>query len=173
MCTVSELHDGYTKPVVEEDPPKDYESAMRRLEDAVKARRWAEKEAERYRKEIEAIQPMLFFVNAVCAAGSCILVGELAKILRGNSMMISQEKVFSVLRQAGYLHDRPGPEWNMPTKKAMDRGLLDVTENTAAHPDGHTTTNKTVKVTGKGQVFFVEWFLSGRALKEVGNNRIA
>lgn len=167
MCTVSELLADYARPVEEESPPGDYESAVRRLEDAVKARRRAEKKAEEYRARLEAARSKVLFADAVSTSGSCVLVGELAKILRGNHVMISQKKLFNVLRQSGYLHDRPGPGWNMPTKKAMDRGLFAVKENTVAYPDGHTTTHKTVKVTGKGQVYFVEWFLSGRALEEV------
>lgn len=70
-------------------------------------------------------------------------------------------KPLSWLREKGYLIKRKGTDWNMPTQKAMDLGLFEIKETTISHSDGHISINKTPKVTGKGQVYFVNKFLGG------------
>ncbi|MDX2357446.1 phage antirepressor [Dietzia sp. PP-33] len=123
---------------------------------AERARR-AELEAQR---EFDA--PKVLFADAVSASKSNILVGELAKVLKGNGIDIGANRLFEVLRSRGYLISRKGTDWNMPTQKSMELGLFRIKETTVVHSDGHTSLNKTPKVTGKGQQYFVERFLDGR-----------
>ena len=86
-------------------------------------------------------------------------MGDLAKILKGNGVDIGQKRLFAWLREHGWLIKAKGSSWNMPTQKSMDLGLFEIKETTVTHADGHTTINKTPKVTGKGQTFFVNKFL--------------
>lgn len=123
--------------------------------------------AERARRaELEALReidaPKVLFADAVSASKSNILVGELAKILKGNGIDIGANRLFELLRSKGYLISRKGTDWNMPTQKSMELGLFRIKETTVVHSDGHTSLNKTPKVTGKGQQYFIERFLDGR-----------
>lgn len=123
--------------------------------------------AERARRaELEAQQredaPKVLFANAVATSKSEILVGDLAKILKGNGIDIGANRLFSWMRTNGFLINRKGTDWNMPTQRAMELGLFRVKETAITHSDGHVTVNKTPKVTGKGQQYFVERFLDGR-----------
>jgi anti-repressor protein len=106
--------------------------------------------------------PKVLFADAVSTAKTDILVGDLAKILRGNGVDIGANRLFAVLRERGYLSRRKGADWNMPTQRSMDLELFKIKETTVVHSDGHTSINKTPKVTGKGQLYFVERFLDGR-----------
>lgn len=121
-----------------------------------RARR-AELEAQR---EVDA--PKVLFADAVNASRTAILVGDLAKILKGNGINIGATRLFAWLRRNGFLISRRGMDWNMPTQKSMELGLFRVKETAVTHSDGHVTVSKTPKVTGKGQEYFVSRFLSGR-----------
>jgi anti-repressor protein len=99
--------------------------------------------------------PKVLFADSVAASDSTILVGELSKILRGNGVDIGGTRLFARLRDEGYLIKRDGSDWNMPTQKSMDLGLFFIKETAVTHSDGHVTVNKTPKVTGKGQAYFV------------------
>ena len=112
--------------------------------------------------QAEADRPKVLFADSVSASHSTVLVGELAKILRGNGVMIGQNRLFEVLRRRGYLIAREGSDRNAPTQRAMELGLFQVKETVVCHSDGHTTVNRTPKVTGKGQQYFIERFLDGR-----------
>lgn len=105
-------------------------------------------------------RPKVLFADAVAASDGTILVGELAKILKGNGVDIGQNRLFSYLRQEGFLIKRKGNDYNTPTQMAMDLGLFRVKETAVTHADGHVSISKTVKVTGKGQEYFVSRFLS-------------
>lgn len=105
--------------------------------------------------------PKVFFADAVSASKTNILVGELAKILRGNGIQIGQTRLFTWMRQNGYLISRKGSDWNTPTQKSMELELFRIKENTVVHSDGHTSITKTPKVTGKGQEYFISRFLDG------------
>lgn len=107
-------------------------------------------------------QPKVLFADAVSASHTEILVGELAKILRGNGVNIGGTRLFAWLRRNGFLISRKGTDWNMPTQRAMEMGLFRIKETTVLHSDGHTSISKTPKVTGKGQQYFVSRFLDGR-----------
>lgn len=106
--------------------------------------------------------PKVLFANAVSTSNTDILVGDLAKILKGNGVNIGANRLFIWLRANGYLISRKGTDWNMPTQRSMELGLFRVKETAVTHSDGHVSVNKTPKVTGKGQQYFVDRFLSGR-----------
>lgn len=109
--------------------------------------------------KVESDKPKIIFADAVSVANTSILIGELAKILKQNGVDIGQNRLFEYLRKKGYLISRQGTDRNMPTQKAMDMGLFEIKETTISHSDGHTTINKTPKVTGKGQQYFINHFL--------------
>ncbi len=104
--------------------------------------------------------PKVLFADAVATSNTTILVADLAKILRGNGVVIGQNRLFQWLRDEGYLIRRKGADWNSPTQRAMELGLFVVKETAIAHSDGHVSISKTTKVTGKGQQFLVRKFLS-------------
>ncbi len=112
-------------------------------------------------KRIEEMRPKEIFADAVSVSKTDILIGDLAKLIKQNGHDIGQKRLFSWLREKGYLIKRKGLDWNMPTQKAMEMKLFRVKETVVTHSDGHTTVNKTPKVTGKGQVYFVNKFLNG------------
>lgn len=108
--------------------------------------------------KIEADKPKVLFADAVSASQTSILVGELAKLIRQNGVDIGQNRLFEWMRENGYLVRRTGRDYNMPTQKAMELGLFEIKETVVSHADGHTDIKKTPKVTGKGQVYFVNKF---------------
>lgn len=108
---------------------------------------------------IEADKPKVIFADAVSASYTSILVGDLAKLLKQNGVKIGANRLFQWLRNNGYLISRKGTDWNMPTQKSMELGLFEVKETAVTHADGHSTVNRTPKVTGKGQQYFVNKFL--------------
>ena len=112
------------------------------------------------RHQAQADKPKVLFADAVSASHSSILVGELAKLLRQNGVDIGQNRLFAWLRDNGYLIRRTGTDYNMPTQRAMDMDLFSIKETAITRSDGSITISKTVKVTGKGQQYFVEKFLS-------------
>ena len=115
--------------------------------------------AKRKKEKIETDKPKIVFADAVSVANTSILIGELAKILKQNGVDIGQNRLFEYLRNNGYLISRKGSDRNMPTQKSMEMGLFEIKETTISHSDGHTTINKTPKVTGKGQQYFINHFL--------------
>lgn len=113
--------------------------------------------------KMEEQKPKVLFAESVEVAKTSILIGELAKLLKQNGINIGQNRLFQWLRQNGYLIRRQGSDYNMPTQRAMEMGLFEIKETTITHSDGHIHVSKTPKVTGKGQVYFVNLFVSGRA----------
>lgn len=109
---------------------------------------------------IQEMQPKALFADSVSTSQATILIGELAKILKQNSVNMGQNRLFSWLRDNGYLIRRKGTDYNMPTQRSMELGLFEVKESVITHSDGHIGINKTPKVTGKGQVYFVNKFLA-------------
>lgn len=112
-------------------------------------------------EQLEQQKPKALFADAVSAAHTSILVGELAKLLKQNGVDIGQHRLFQYLRENGYLIKRRGTDYNMPTQYAMERGWFEIKETAITHGDGHTSVNKTPKVTGKGQQYFINLFLKG------------
>ena len=106
-----------------------------------------------------ADKPKVLFADAVSASHSSILVGDLAKLLRQNGVEIGQNRLFRFLREKGYLCSH-GERYNLPTQRSMDRGWFQVKETTINQPDGSVRITRTVKVTGKGQQYFINLFLA-------------
>ena len=119
----------------------------------------ANKKVEQLKTENQEMKPKALFADAVTASKTTILVGELAKILKQNGVQIGANRLFEWLRKNGYLINRRGVDWNMPTQRSMNMGLFEIKETTITHSDGHTSISKTTKVTGKGQQYFVNKFL--------------
>lgn len=111
------------------------------------------------RIENNTMKPKALFADAVSASNKTILIGDLAKILKQNGVNIGSVRLFRWLRKHGYLIKRGASDYNMPTQKSMERKLFVVRETVITHSDGHTTISKTPKVTGKGQIYFVNKFL--------------
>ena len=114
--------------------------------------------SKRLSEQIEADKPKVIFADSVSAAKSSILIGDLAKILKQNGVNIGQNRLFEWFRQNGFLI-KSGSSKNMPTQKATEMGLFEVKVSTVNNPDGSIRETKTTKVTGKGQVYFVNKFL--------------
>lgn len=120
----------------------------------------ADKKIHKLETQIEADKPKVLFADAVSASHTSILVGELAKLISQNGYKIGANRLFSWMRENGYLIKRKGSDWNMPTQRSMDLKLFEIKETNVQHADGHITVNKTPKVTGKGQQYFINKFLS-------------
>ena len=118
--------------------------------------------------QIEKMKPKALFADSVATSKSTVLIGELAKILRGNGVDIGATRLFRWMREHGYLINRKGSDWNMPTQRSMNLGLFKIKETTINHSNGTTSISKTPKVTGKGQQYFINKFLKGRELVEEG-----
>lgn len=127
----------------------------------VAQRKIAERDAiiQKQSKQIEEMKPAKVFSDAVTVSKTAILIGELAKILKQNGVDIGEKRLFAWMRNHGYLIKRKGTDYNSPTQKSMDLGVLKVKETVITHSDGHTTVSKTTKVTGKGQIYFVNKFV--------------
>lgn len=110
-------------------------------------------------QKIEQDRPKVVFADAVSVSKGVILIGDLAKILRQNGVEMGQTRLFQWLRENGYLIKQKGSSYNMPTQKSMELGLFKIKETCVTHSDGHTTLNRTTKVTGKGQVYLVSKIL--------------
>lgn len=130
-----------------------------------RALRIADETMRRQKERIESLssanaemRPKALFADAVAASESTCLVGELAKMLRQNGVEIGQNRLFDWLRERGYL-GKGGSNRNVPTQASMDMGLFRIKETAVTHSDGRVTINRTPKVTGKGQVYFVQKLL--------------
>lgn len=108
----------------------------------------------------DRMKPKEIFADAVATSHSSILIGDLAKLIKQNGVDIGQKRMFAWMRDNGYLIKRNGSDWNMPTQKSMKMGLFEVKESTVNNPDGSVRINRTTKVTGKGQQYFINKFLN-------------
>ncbi|MCY9510669.1 phage antirepressor KilAC domain-containing protein, partial [Paenibacillus larvae] len=121
-----------------------------------------EREARRQlENQVKSDRPKVLFADSVTASPTSILVGELAKMLKQNGFDIGEKRLFEWMRKQGYLIKRKGTDRNIPTQRAMEMGLFEIKETAVTHSDGHVTINKTFKVTGKGQVYFINKFKEG------------
>lgn len=118
-----------------------------------------DKQIEVQEKQIEAMHPKALFADAVSASKTSILIGDLAKLLKQNGVDIGQKRLFQWLRENKYLISQKGASYNSPTQRSMEMKLFEVKETTITHADGHITINRTAKVTGKGQVYFINKFV--------------
>lgn len=110
--------------------------------------------------KVEQDVPKVLFADAVSASKATILIGELAKLIKQNGVDIGEKRLFKWLRNNKYLISRYGTDYNAPTQKSMELELFTVKETTITHSDGHITVSKTTKVTGKGQQYFINKFLT-------------
>jgi anti-repressor protein len=147
--------------------PTTYKEALLQLVQAEEEKELLELENKQKGQIIEEQKPKVIFADAVSASHTSILVGELAKILKQNGVDMGQNKFFQWLRNNGYLIKRKGTDYNMPTQRSMEQGLFEIKETSVSHSDGHISVNKTSKVTGKGQQYFINKFLQGQAVQEV------
>lgn len=131
----------------------------RTLPDALKAYASEIEQHNKTKALLEAQRPKVIFADAVSASDTDILIGDLAKLLNQNGHNIGQNRLFERLRQEGYLISRKGNSYNTPTQRAMELGLFRIKETAITHADGRTTINKTPKVTGKGQQYFINRFI--------------
>ncbi len=136
---------------------KDYNSPEKIM---ARALLMADKKVHKLEAQIEADRPKVLFADAVSASHTSILVGELAKLISQNGYKIGANRLFAWMRENGYLIKRKGSDWNMPTQRSMDLKLFEIKETNVQHADGHISVNKTPKVTGKGQQYFINKFLS-------------
>ena len=113
----------------------------------------------RTRALVEAQRPKVLFADAVSTSDTDILVGDLAKLLNQNGYAVGQNRLFEQLRNEGFLISRKGNSYNMPTQRAMELGLFRIKETAITHSDGRVSLNKTPKVTGKGQQYFINRFI--------------
>jgi len=111
-------------------------------------------------EENNVLKPKALFAEAVETSKSSVLVGELSKVLKQNGVNVGQNRLFEWLRENGYLIKRKGDSYNLPTQYAMELELFEIKKRTVNNPDGSIRTTRTPKVTGKGQVYFVNKFLS-------------
>ena len=124
----------------------------------------ADQKVHKLEAQIEANRPKVLFADAVSASHTSILVGDLAKLISQNGFKIGANRLFSWLRDNGYLIKKRGASWNMPTQKSMELGLFEIKETNIQHADDHISINKTSKVTGKGQQYFINKFLDQKYL---------
>jgi phage anti-repressor, putative len=122
---------------------------------------------EDYTKKIELLEnkvkedkPKVIFADAVATSQSSILIGDLAKLIKQNGVDTGQKRLFNYMRENGFLIKQKGESYNMPTQKSMDMELFEIKERTVLNPDGSIRISKTPKVTGKGQQYFINVFLS-------------
>ena len=118
----------------------------------------SQKMIENLNQQIVEMRPKALFADAVASSRTSILVGDLAKILNQNGFKVGANRLFSILREQGYLIRRKGSDWNMPTQKSMEMKLFEIKEHTHIDSNGCNITTKTPKVTGKGQIYFVNKF---------------
>lgn len=121
-------------------------------------------------RQLETMRPKALFADAVSTSRNSILVGDMAKLLKQNGVEIGQKRLFGWLREHGYLVKQKGASWNMPTQRSMEAGLFEIKETAVSHSDGSITVSKTTKITGKGQVFFVNKFMAEGAIREQPKN---
>ena len=118
------------------------------------------------RLEIEnkAMKPKALFADAVASSDQSILVGELAKLLKQNGVKTGEKRLFQYLRDNGYLIKRQGSDHNLPTQRSMELGIMEIKETVINKPNGDVKINKTTKITGKGQTYFIDKFLSAEQI---------
>ncbi|MHB9897731.1 phage antirepressor [Clostridium botulinum] len=118
-------------------------------------------------EQMKKQKPKVLFADAVSVAHTSILVGDLAKLIKQNGVDIGAKRLFAWLRENGYLIRRKGTDYNMPTQYSMDLGLFEVKETSITHSDGHISISKTPKITGKGQIYFINKFVEKQTKSEI------
>ena len=156
-------HGGYLSPEKIEEVLSDPDTIIK-LATNLKEEQAKRREAE---AKLEKAKPKVIFADAVSASEQTILIGDLAKLIKQNGHDIGQKRLFQWMRDNGYLIKRNGADYNSPTQRAMEMGLFRIKESTVVKPDGSTSINKTTKVTGKGQQYFINKFLGNQIEQEL------
>jgi len=120
-------------------------------------------------EKVKADKPKVLFADSVAISDTAILIGELAKLLKQNGIDIGEKRLFEWMRSNGYLISRKGTDYNMPTQRSMELGLFRIKETSITHSDGHVTISKTAKVTGKGQIYFINKF---KSMQEINKENV-
>lgn len=115
---------------------------------------------EKLEAQVEENKPKVLFADSVVGSQSSILVGELAKLLKQNGVNIGQNRLFEWMRENGYLIKQKGENYNLPTQRSADLEIMDIKKRTINNPDGSSQITRTTKITGKGQQYFINKFLS-------------
>lgn len=147
-------HGGYMLGQERMTPEQMLAASMRWLESRIREQ---EETIASQSAQLEEQKPKVLFADAVSASDGTCLVGELAKMLRQNGVQVGQNRLFARLREDGWL-GKSGGNRNVPTQKAMERGLFRIKETAVTHSDGHVTISRTAKVTGAGQRFFIDLY---------------
>lgn len=156
-------HGGYLSPEKIEEVLSDPDTIIK-LATNLKEEQAKRREAE---AKLEKAKPKMIFADAVSASEQTILIGDLAKLIKQNGHDIGQKRLFQWMRDNGYLIKRNGADYNSPTQRAMEMGVFRIKESTVVKPDGSTSINKTTKVTGKGQQYFINKFLGNQIEQEL------
>lgn len=133
---------------------KDWNSPQKVM---ARALQMSQEELNTLRLENSELKPKALFADAVSTSEDSILIGQLAKLMKQNGKEVGQNRLFKWLRESGYLCSK-GENYNLPTQKSMELGLMEIKERTVNNPDGSVRITKTTKVTGKGQIYFVNKF---------------
>lgn len=140
---------------------KDWNSPQKVM---ARALQMSQDELNTLRLENNALKPKALFADAVSTSEDSILIGQLAKLIKQNGKEVGQNRLFKWLRESGYLCSK-GENYNLPTQKSMELGLMEIKERTVNNPDGSVRITKTTKVTGKGQIYFVNKFCADDRLE--------
>lgn len=138
--------------------PQTYAEALRALADKADEAERLMLVNHKLEEQNARMRPKEIFADAVAASKTSILIGELAKIITQNGYQIGQKRLFTWLRENGYLM-KYGTSKNMPTQRYVEQGLFEIKESNLQNPDGSVRITKTTKVTGKGQQYFINKFL--------------
>ena len=148
-------HGMYVTPQAAEQILKDPDVFIRVLQELKNER----EKAKALSEQIEMNKPKVIFAESVETSKNSILIRELAKLLRQNGYIVGQNRLFAELRERGYLM-KCGSDYNMPTQKSMELGLMEILERTINRGEGQILVKRTPKITGKGQIYFVNMFLT-------------
>ncbi|EGT4600772.1 phage regulatory protein [Clostridioides difficile] len=153
-----ELVNNYFRVKENEQQPKlptTYKEALQQLLVEVEEKEQLQLENQEKDKVIQLQQPKVLFADAVASSDDSILVGELAKLLNQNGIDTGEKRLFAWLRDNGYLIKRKGEDYNTPTQKSVDLKIIETKERAIYNPNGSTKITKTPKITGKGQIYFI------------------
>lgn len=129
-----------------------------------RALEYADKKVLELKNQIALDKPKVLFADAVEVSNTSILIGELSKLLKQNGIDIGQNRLFQWMRDNGYLIKKKGEMFNLPTQYSMELGLFEIKKRVVNNPDGTIRTTRTPKVTGKGQIYFINKFLEEQAV---------
>lgn len=161
LCMLQRTERGYQARQYFIQLEKDWNSPEKIMARALKM---ADRTLNTLQAQIEQDKPKVLLAEAVAESEGCILISELAKLLKQNGIDTGEKRLFQWMRVNGYLCSR-GDNYNLPTQRAMDMKLFRIVKTPVRHTSGYTTMSHTPKVTGKGQVYFINLFLKSKEEK--------